>query len=60
MSLGGPIKKNKIFFFGGYEGKRVTSSTTQLINEPTTENLTGQPPSKFPRRHRCIGGPRFL
>ncbi len=48
MSLGGPIKKNKIFFFGGYEGKRVTSSTTQLINEPTTESLGGSPSNSFP------------
>ena len=48
MSLGGPIKKNKIFFFGGYEGKRVTSSTTQVINEPTTANLPGNTSGSFP------------
>ncbi len=41
MSLGGPIKKNKIFFFGGYEGKRVSSSTTAVSTEPTTATLGG-------------------
>ena len=55
MSLGGPIKKNKIFFFGGYEGKRVTSSTTQVgLTEPTTANPSrATPPQRqFPCRYR--------
>jgi hypothetical protein len=47
-SLGGPIKKDKIFFFGGYEGKRVSSSTTASGTEPTTASLGGNPTNSFP------------
>ncbi len=34
-ALGGPIKKNKTFFFGDYQGLRVHSASTSLITEPT-------------------------
>src|SRR5262245_38994519 len=33
-SLGGPIKKDKIFFFGTYEGLRSTQVVTKKINVP--------------------------
>lgn len=36
-SLGGPIKKNKLFLFGVFEGYRLTSSQSVNGNVPTTE-----------------------
>jgi hypothetical protein len=40
-SLGGPIKKDKTQFFVNYEGRRQTSTVTQIINVPTAAELTG-------------------
>jgi Carboxypeptidase regulatory-like domain len=40
-SIGGPIKKNKTQFFFNYEGRRQTTSVTQIINVPTPAELTG-------------------
>src|SRR6202049_1919418 len=37
-TLGGPIKQNKLFFFGSYQGQRVSDATngsTQFANVPT-------------------------
>src|SRR6202166_32162 len=37
-TLGGPIKKNRLFFFGSYQGQRVTDATngsTEFANVPT-------------------------
>lgn len=34
-ALGGPIKKNKMFFFGDYQGLRVHTASTTLGTEPT-------------------------
>ena len=33
--LGGPIKKDKMFFFAGYEGLRQAQATTQIATVPT-------------------------
>jgi hypothetical protein len=36
-TIGGPIKKNKLFFFGSYQGQRVTDATngsTTFVNVP--------------------------
>jgi carboxypeptidase family protein len=40
-SLGGPIKKDRTQFFFNYEGRRQTSTVTQIINVPTAAELTG-------------------
>jgi hypothetical protein len=40
-SLGGPIKKDKTQFFVNYEGRRQTSTVTQIINVPTAAEITG-------------------
>ncbi len=54
-TIGGPIKKDKLFYFGDYEGFRLDSSTSYLTTVPTgdehngifplsiTDPLTGQP-----------------
>ena len=34
-SIGGPIKKDKTFFFGDYQGTRRTTGTTQQVTVPT-------------------------
>jgi len=34
-SVGGPIKRNKIFFFGDYEGLRIIQGTTYTATVPT-------------------------
>jgi outer membrane receptor protein involved in Fe transport len=42
FSLGGPIRKDRTFIFGDYEGLRESLSTTNLINVPSTAARTGQ------------------
>ena len=46
-SIGGPIIKNKTFFFADYQGLRKHSSLTSILSEPTaamrTGNFTGYP-----------------
>lgn len=40
-SAGGPIKKNKAFYFGNYEGLRRTTGRTILFSVPTAEQRVG-------------------
>ena len=40
-SLGGPIKKNKIFFFTGYEGLRLDTGVTYTYTVPTAMSANG-------------------
>src|SRR5882724_11510519 len=40
-AIGGPIRKNKTFFFADYQGQRVHSSTTAISSEPTAAMRAG-------------------
>src|ERR1700723_3504196 len=41
-TIGGPIRKDKIFFFGDYQGQRfIQGIETGSVNVPTNENRTG-------------------
>ncbi len=40
-SFGGPIQKNKTFFFLDYEGERIRQAQTQLFTVPTVLERTG-------------------
>ena len=40
-SLGGPIVKNKLFFFGDYQGWRNTDGGSKLLTVPTARARTG-------------------
>src|SRR3954468_6065186 len=40
-ALGGPIKKNKTFFFGDYQGLRVHTASTSVVTEPTPAMRAG-------------------
>jgi hypothetical protein len=41
FSLGGPIRKNRTFFFGDYEGRRTNEGITQITNVPTALERAG-------------------
>src|SRR5262249_52251953 len=40
-SIGGPIKKNKTFFFADYQGQRLHTSATSINSEPTGAMRSG-------------------
>ena len=40
-SIGGPIKKDKLFYFGTYEGQRYSVVAPRTAQVPTTQFLTG-------------------
>ena len=41
FTFGGPFVKNRLFFFGDYEGNRLSESTPQIITVPTLLERTG-------------------
>jgi hypothetical protein len=41
FTLGGPIVKNRTFFFGDYEGLRVRQATPWLVSIPTQQQIGG-------------------
>lgn len=40
-SIGGPIRKNKMFFFGDYQGLRIGEAFSKIISEPTPALRSG-------------------
>lgn len=40
-AIGGPIIKNKLFFFGDYQGLRIHESSTSILSEPTLAMRNG-------------------
>jgi hypothetical protein len=53
--LGGPIKKDKLFFFIGYEGLRQALGTTQIATVPTAAAKQGILPCSPPSA-TCVNG----
>ena len=40
-TLGGPIRKNKTFFFGDYQGTRVRAARTNIVTVPAPAEING-------------------
>jgi hypothetical protein len=59
--FGGPIKKDKLFFFGGYEGLRQGQGTTLIAIVPTTNARQGILPCNVvtPVPSGCVAGNIF-
>jgi hypothetical protein len=47
-SVGGPIRKNKLFYFGSFEGLRLVQSTTTQLSDATANMSTGNFSSLLP------------
>src|SRR5579863_1703257 len=47
-TAGGPILKNRMFFFGGYEGQQYTIDSISQLSTPATVSLGGDPLNSVP------------
>jgi hypothetical protein len=47
-SIGGPIIRNRTFYFGSYEGIRGFVSNSNLVTSPATVSLGGDPENSIP------------
>jgi hypothetical protein len=47
-SIGGPIKKDRLFYFGNFEGMRYKVGAPSLINTPTTSRNAQTPDDSLP------------
>jgi Carboxypeptidase regulatory-like domain/TonB dependent receptor len=65
FTLGGPIVKNKLFFFGDYEGLRIRQALPQLSTVPTPAEVSGdfsaflQLSNPVPGVVDCSGNPTY-
>jgi len=41
FSVGGPIRKNRTFYFGDYQGLRIHTAATSILSEPTAAMRAG-------------------
>ena len=47
-TVGGPVLRDKVFFFGGYEAARSLVGVTQVFSSPATVSLQGDPANSIP------------
>ena len=58
-TLGGPIKKDKTFFFVDYQGTRQTQAPTVTTQLPSASNFTGDFSDSADSLAGSVGGPNF-
>ena len=57
-SIGGRIIKDKLFYFGNYEGFRYTVGAPGILQVPSSLSLGGDTSEQLSRRHRGLEGQR--